>query len=102
MEYTLILGIVVLVFTTLNPMIKRLIQGMIKSAADQIGTQQNAEQEFNEEKGYVVSSSTAVNSRTNKLTKEGRMAGSTDIEYNDVVSIGTSTTSILGFTENKL
>jgi hypothetical protein len=101
MEYTIVLSVIVLVFLALNPMIKRSLQGMIKTAADQIGTQQNAEQEVNVEKGYVVDSFSVTDSLSKKVTKEGKQAGSTDIEYSDVTSTHSNSGSILGFTHNQ-
>ena len=47
LEYTIISGIVIMILLSMNTMIKRGIQGMVKSVADQIGLQINAEQNFN-------------------------------------------------------
>ena len=44
-EYSLMLGILVSVLIVMTPMMRRGIQGMVKVVADQVGTQQNAEQQ---------------------------------------------------------
>lgn len=101
MEYTIILGVIVLIFLAVNPIIKRNVQGMIKTAADQIGTQQDAEQDFNVERGYVIDSYVATDSLVDKIRKEGRQPGVTDINYGDRATVYSHTQSILGFSKNQ-
>lgn len=45
-EYAIVCGIVVMILISMNVLIKRGIQGMVKSVADQIGNQANADQSF--------------------------------------------------------
>jgi len=43
-EYTLLFGIVVAIIVALSPLMRRGIQATVKSVADQVGIQQDAEQ----------------------------------------------------------
>lgn len=43
-EYSIMLGVLVTALVAMTPMMRRGIQGMVKLMADQVGTQQNAEQ----------------------------------------------------------
>ena len=96
LEYTVICGVVVLVLISMNTMIKRGIQGMVKSVADQIGNQANAEQKF-DESGHLESQYTSTRASMDKTTRE--LMGNTKYIYNDVVTADTTTLTNLGFTE---
>ena len=96
LEYTIILSVVITIFITLNPLIKRTVQGMIRTAADQIGNQEGAEQEFNEVDGYTIQLIQTSDSHTRKNIKEGRSTGITDIFYDDYSSTYSVTNSFLG------
>ena len=100
LEYSIILGVIVVIFITLNTMIKRSVQGMIKTAADQIGTQENAEQEFNSQVGFLQGSYLKVDAITNKKVREGRDPGLTDYYYDDYSSVYSQSNSLLGVTSN--
>ena len=43
-EYTLVIGILITVLIAMTPMMRRGVQAMVKMTADQLGSQQNAEQ----------------------------------------------------------
>jgi len=43
-EYSLLLGIVVVFLLTMTPLIKRTAQGMVRAVADQLGNQADADQ----------------------------------------------------------
>ena len=64
LEYVVVVGVVITILFAMNTMIRRGLQGFIKVTADQIGTQQNAEQDFNS--AYLVSSNVSTYSRTVK------------------------------------
>ncbi len=100
LEYSIILGVTVMIFIVFMPLIKRGTQGMIKTVADQIGNQKNAEQDFNEETGYLYESFQATDTRTRKNIGEGRLKGVTDIFYDDRTSTFVSSNSIAGFARN--
>ena len=100
LEYSIILGVIVGIFITLNTLIKRNVQGMIKTAADQIGTQENAEQDFNEITGYMLGSYLKADSVTSKISREGQDPGLTNIIFDDYSSVYTQTNSLLGTISN--
>lgn len=67
MEYTVVLGVVVVVALAMTPLLKRGTQGMIKVVADQIGVQKDSDQKYNlEEGGFLQSSITNRSARTYK------------------------------------
>ena len=100
MEYTIILGVVITITLAFTSMVKRGTQGMIKTVADQIGYQKNAEQDFNKETGYMSESFQPTDVDSKKYIKEGRLQGTTDIFYDDKIRSYSSTNSILGFVCN--
>ncbi len=61
-EYATILGIVTFILMAMNPMIKRAIQGTIKTVADQIGFQEKAEQDQVAKTGFLINSITKISS----------------------------------------
>ena len=97
MEYTIVIGTVVLIIFAMSTMVKRGTQGMIKVVADQIGVQENAEQSF-DDTGHLVNSYTSTRTTGDK----------TRIEFNTTVSyifgdvtISESTTVVnLGFSND--
>ena len=61
MEYVLLISIVTAAIVYMLPRIKRGTQSLIKEAADQIGDQAGAEQEFNDvTSGYLTLSNTTT------------------------------------------
>jgi uncharacterized protein (UPF0333 family) len=96
LEYTIIIGIIVIVLFVMNPLMKRGIQGMIKVVADQIGTQQNSDQQF-DESGHLESSYVATRTSLDKQTRD--FVGETNYTYGDVTYTDTETFINLGFTE---
>ena len=96
LEYTIIISVVILVLTAMSTLIKRGTQGMIKVVADQIGTQINSEQNFNE--GYLDSSYTTVSATADKVTQE--FVGDTSYIYGDITSMHSVAIINLGFTED--
>lgn len=67
LEYSTVLGIVVVILMAMQPLIKRSTQSMIKVVADQIGFQRNADQPFDYssylENAYMVTRSTLSEER---------------------------------------
>lgn len=96
LEYTIIVGTVVMILIAMNVMIKRGIQGMVKSVADQIGNQAAAEQKF-DESGHLESQYASTRVSADKTTRE--LVGVTNYVYDDTVTSDTATVSNLGFTE---
>ncbi len=62
LEYSTLLGIIVVILMAMQPLIKRSTQGMIKIVADQIGIQKNSDQPFDYssylQNAYVVTRAT--------------------------------------------
>ncbi|MBF0571204.1 MAG: hypothetical protein HQL12_04970 [Candidatus Omnitrophica bacterium] len=83
LEYTMIIGIIVVVLSYMGTSIKRGTQSLIKVAADQVGNQQNAEQDFNDtQQGYMVGSNTQTFENNNKqVTETGYMPASGNAVY---------------------
>ena len=69
LEYSIILGVIVLIIFTMTPTIRRLTQGLIKVMVDQIGSQQNAEQRF-DDRGHLDSSKVDVRFSSSRETRE--------------------------------
>ena len=96
MEYTMVIGVIAVTLMAMNVMVKRGIQGMIKTVADQVGTQINAEQTFGDT-GYLESSNTISYVTTEKTTVE--FAGNVVYGYDNEIITETATVSDLGFQE---
>ncbi len=98
LEYTILLGVIVLVMFAMGPMLKRGTQSLIKVVADQVGTQQNAEQKF-DDTGHLESSYTATRGSTDKQTFDS--VGTTTYVFNDVSMTTANALVNLGFTEER-
>ena len=96
LEYTLILGILVLVIFGMGPMIRRGLQGLIKFTADQVGVQRNAEQKF-DKSGHLESTYISTRSTTRKRTRD--VLGMTNYVFSDSVETTSDALINLGFTE---
>ncbi|MCK5081443.1 MAG: hypothetical protein KAR31_00920, partial [Candidatus Omnitrophica bacterium] len=59
----------VMILISMNMMMKRGIQGMIKSVADQVGSQINAEQGFSDA-GHLESQYVSTRTSVSKTTRE--------------------------------
>jgi len=71
LEYTIIVGIVVVVLSYMGTGIKRGMQSLVKVTADQVGNQQNADQDFNDaQAGYMNASYTQTQSNINGQTMQ--------------------------------
>ena len=67
LEYTIIVGIVTVVLYYMGTGIKRGVQSLVKVTADQVGSQQNSDQDFNDySQGYLVSSGSQTAENNNK------------------------------------
>jgi hypothetical protein len=108
LEYTIIVGIVTVVLYYMGTSIKRGVQSLIKVTADQVGTQSNGDQEFNDTKeGYMVASNTQVQEDKGKeVTQTGYIPVSgiavelTNTSYQESTDTQTNTITNGGFTPN--
>ncbi len=96
LEYVIVVGAVVLILFAMGPMLKRGTQSLIRIVADQIGTQRNADQRF-DERGYMESM--YVTTRTSQDKQMVEWLGNITYIYDDVTTTTTSTVTNLGFTE---
>ena len=96
LEYTILLGVVVLIMFSMGPMIKRGTQSLIKVVADQVGTQQNAEQSF-DDRGHLESSNTSTQGSADKQTMD--LLGTTTYVFDDTTDTASNALINLGFTE---
>ena len=95
-EYVIVVGVIALVMFAMNPMIKRSAQGMIKSMADQIGTQENAEQDFSPTTSHLESSYSSTRAIIEKQRLE-QPGGIITYVFNEETRIDSSTYTNLGF-----
>jgi Flp pilus assembly pilin Flp len=71
LEYTVIVGIVVVILSYMGTGIKRGVQSLVKVTADQVGNQQNSDQDFNDtQQGYMEGSNTQMQENRNKQATE--------------------------------
>lgn len=98
LEYTIVLGVIVLVMFAMGPMLKRGTQSLIKVVADQVGVQQNAEQKF-DDSGHLESSYTAARGTMDKQTQD--FIGDMTYIFNDATTTTSNALVNLGFTEEQ-
>jgi len=98
MEYTLLLGVIMIILFTMSPLVKRGSQGMIKFVADQVGNQQASDQSFEEEGGYLVNALT--NSSAQMRTETIENVGITGYDYNDSTTTSSSQYLDMGFSKD--
>lgn len=106
-EYSILVSIVVGVVVVLFPMVKRGHQSLVRTAADQVGHQPRAEQDFGNNSGYMVRSKSIASGKIDDLEQE---LGGQDADgkpwytarhiYDQVTVSNTETLSNLGITEN--
>ena len=101
-EYSIVIAIILAALTAMNPFIKRGIQGMIKTAADEIGVQTESEQEQSDETGYF--NSAYVSTRTSQERYINQFVGPSDYtttlyNYTEASTTVSRTNAVLGFTE---
>ena len=98
LEYTIVLGVIVIIMFTMGPMLKRGTQSLIKLVADQVGVQNNADQRF-DESGHLEASYAATRGSMDKQTLD--FVGSTTYVFNDLTSTQSNALINLGFTEQR-
>jgi len=97
-EYIIVLGVVVIVFFAMTPLIRRASQGMIKVVADQVGTQQGADQDFSRTTGFLANSETITQVHINQATTD--ILNEIKYTYDDAVTTKAGSNTNLGFTPN--
>ncbi|HQP10280.1 MAG TPA: hypothetical protein PKV41_02715 [Candidatus Omnitrophota bacterium] len=94
-EYTMVIGVVVMVLMAMSVMIKRGLQGMVKVVADQVGNQKDADQKV-EKSGYLVSQYTSTRMSSDAI--ESEFLGVKNYIRDDTTQTITTTVTNLGFT----
>lgn len=93
MEYTIVLGIAIMILFAMSSMIKRGTQSFVKTMADQIGVQKNSDQDFGQG-GYLVKSYSSTDAVSDTVMKE--RLGVTSYTYGDSVISTSNSYSNLG------
>ncbi len=96
-EYTLVVGIVLIVLFSMNTLIQRGSQRMIKLVADQIGNQEDSEQDF-DSGGHLISTYSSSRVMVDKNTKENE--GITTYLFNDTTHTESNSLINMGFRED--
>ena len=105
-EYTIIVGIVMVVLYYMGTSIKRGVQSLVKVTADQVGNQQNSDQDFTDyQQGYLIGSNTVTQENRWKQTSElgyipasGSAIYAGNTSFNEASYTMTSTVTNGGFT----
>lgn len=95
LEYIMVIGIVTLALVAMTPMLRRGVQSIIKTAADQLAAQQNSEQTNSARRGYLVDAYSAARSNINKETKD--VTGVITYVSDDTVETTSNSYANLGF-----
>ena len=98
LEYTIIVGIVVVVLSYMGTSIRRGAQSLVKVTADQLGNQENADQDFdNPLQGYTQLVNTAMQDNKNRqVSVQGYV---TKTMFNESTDMVTNTVTNAGFTQ---
>ena len=96
-EYVILITIVVAFMVSMFTYVKRGTQGLIRAAADQIGSQANAEQDFTSRGGYLNRLDTVTSAYANHETNV--WPGAYQKVFVEGSDTNTTTASNLGFSE---
>ena len=90
-EYVMLISIVTMALTVMFPMIKRAVQSVVKTGADQIGDQSSTQQSVSS--GYMSGSDTAASTSGQRTASQG--FGQIGYQEQSVSSSNTNTASII-------
>lgn len=96
-EYVIIIGIAVMALYAMGPSFRRGVQSVIKSTADQLAPQKNAEQDFSSDTSHLDSSATKTNATVSRNTQE--LLYSTTTTSDESASTLTNTVTNSGFSQ---
>lgn len=96
LEYVTLIAVAVSVLIAMSAYIKRGAQGMIRTVADQVGDEQNAEQKF-DDTGHLINAITVTRSTTDKETVE--RVGIVNYIFSDITQTLSTSTVNAGFQE---
>jgi hypothetical protein len=96
LEYIFLIGIATIVLMFMGTDIKRGLESVVKTTADQMGSQANAEQDFSRGGSFLTGSITNATQEHKQMTKE--YVGNITTEVNDRAEVLTTTTTNASFT----
>jgi hypothetical protein len=96
-EYVILITIVAAAVISMFTYVKRGTQGLVRAAADQIGSQVKSEQDFNSLGGYISSANTITSSYANQAVYG--WPGAYEKVFVEGSDTQTNTESNLGFSE---
>ncbi len=98
LEFTAIIGLVVVALVVMSPLFKRSIQSVIKVTADQLAPQNASEQATDESRGYLVNSFTVSRVSSTKFEREAPSGITEYVTPDETVNTTTSSFTNMGFT----
>ena len=96
-EYVVIIGVAVMALYTMGPSFRRGVQTIVKSTADQLAPQSNAEQDFSTDTGHMDISATKTNASVSRNMQE--LLYSTTTTASESTATATNTVTNSGFTQ---
>lgn len=96
-EYVILITIVTAAVISMFTYVKRGTQGLVRAAADQIGSQIKSEQDFNATSGYITSANTLSSSYSNQAVYG--WPGAYEKIFVEGSDTQTNTQSNIGFSE---
>jgi hypothetical protein len=99
LEYILLVGMIVVALTAMTQAIKRGTQSIVKTAADELSYQQNADQTFSNTTGYLNSQNSTVQEDNQKQIVE--RVGIINYVRNEAALIESESLTNMGFTEDQ-
>ena len=96
-EYTMVVGIIVLIMLAMGPMLKRGIQSLVRVVADQVGNQQDSDQDA-DKTGHLDKFYTLTRASIGQQTIDRN--GIINYSYADSIYTFSNTMSNLGFSED--
>lgn len=99
LEYILLIGMIVVALVAMTQAIKRGTQSIIKTAADELALQENADQTFSNTTGYLNSQNTTVQDDKQKQIVE--RIGIINYVQDDASIVAMDSLTNMGFTEDQ-
>ena len=98
-EYIIIIGIVTIALFAMGPAVKRGVQAVVRGTADQMATQESAEQSFDAEDGHLDISNTQTNASATREVRERLYTTTTVVK--EKTKSSTKSLTDMGFTPDE-
>lgn len=95
-EYILIIGVVIAATYAIGPAFRRGIQTVVRSAADQVAVQKDADQDFGYNSGYMASSKMNTDFAAQRSVRESSYY-TTNTLVNEATTMHINTVTNMGF-----